>query len=129
MPRADRIDPQLGVIRTEATGVLTDHEILEHKRTLLDDPAFEPNMKELSDVRGVERLQVSPAGVRRFAAFDAEHAQQLGDYKMALVVSADVAFGMARMYQAFADEEMDSIGVFRDMREAASWLGIASVEE
>jgi hypothetical protein len=59
MPITYRIDTKQGLVLTAATGVLTDDELLEHKRALAADPTFSPGMRQLSDVRGVERLAVT----------------------------------------------------------------------
>jgi hypothetical protein len=119
-----RIDPQLGLVHTTATGVLKDEELLAHKRRLAEDPEFKPEMKELSDVRAVERLEVTTEGVRRLVATDQEQAPQLSDYKLALVVSTDIVFGMARMYQTLTEESVENVRVFRELDEARAWLGL-----
>ncbi len=126
MPISYTIDRQRNLVLTTATGVLTDEELLDHKRQLIADPEFEPGMKELSDVRRIERLDVSPAGVRRLAALDEEHVDRLGeDYRLAIVAPADASFGTARMYQILTESSVQNIGVFRDMEEAKDWLGVA----
>ena len=129
MPISYAIDPRLGLVRTTATGVLTDEELLQHKRDLQGDPRFDASMKELSDIRGVERLDVTAEGVRRAVAMDQGQADALGDYKLALVVSADVVFGMARMYQMMTEENIEGVGVFRDIEEALEWLGVKSASD
>jgi hypothetical protein len=85
-------------------------------------------MRQLSDVRGVERLEVTPDGVRLMVALDRDQADRLGDWKLAIVTTADFVFGTARMYQSMTDEEQSSVQVFRDMAEARSWLGLPSDE-
>ncbi len=46
-----------------------------------------------------------------------------GPHKLALVLSRDVAFGMARMYQSLTESnEQNHVGVFRDIDEAKAWL-------
>ena len=46
----------------------------------------------------------------------------------AVVVSADVAFGMARMYAALSEDSSVPTNVFRDLDEAARWLSSESPE-
>jgi hypothetical protein len=119
------IDSGLGVVFTKATGVLTDDELVAHKQDLLRDPAFKPGMVELSDVRGVERLEVTPEGIRRFVAQDKASADQLRGFKLAIVASKDVVYGMARMYELRTDGDPLLVNVFRDMEEARTWLGLS----
>lgn len=129
MPISYRIDRQRGLVLTTATGALTDEELLHHKRALIDDPEFEPGMRELSDVRSIERLDITPGGVRRLVAVDQEHADRLGDFRLAIVAPSDATFGTARMYQALTEANVRNIGVFRGIEEAEKWLGVASAED
>jgi len=117
-----RIDPERALVLTQAWGVLTDSDILAHKEALLSDPAFGPHLSELSDVRRIERLDVTPAGVRAMVAHDATQSDRLGGHRLALLVDADAVFGMARMYQILGDRERDHVGVFRTEADATAWL-------
>ncbi len=129
MPISYRIDRERKLVLTTATGVLTDDELLDHKQALIGDPEFEPGMRELSDVRTIERLAVTPAGVRKMVALDQEHLDRLGDYRLAIVAPADASFGTARMYQMLTEANVQNIGVFRDMAEAEQWLEVARAED
>jgi hypothetical protein len=121
MPISYHIDPTRQIVRTTATGTLTDDDIMDMKRRLAADAAFRPGMRELSDVRAVTELQVTPFGVRRMLALDAEQAAR---HQLAIVACQDEVFGMARMYELLSTDEPSPIGVFRTYDEAATWLGI-----
>jgi hypothetical protein len=123
MPISYWIDSNVGIVFTTATGVLTDEELLAHKRKLTADPGFKRGMVEVSDVREVTQLDVTPEGVRSFVHQDQLDAERLRDYKLAIVVSRDVVFGMARMYQTLTEENVPNVGVFRNLEEAKVWLG------
>ena len=124
MPISYTIDKQRKLVLTKATGILTDADLYNHKRALMTDPDFEPGMRELSDVRAVEELRVTPSGVWSLMAIDKEHEDKLKTFKLAIVVSGDSTFGMARMYQAVTEQTMPNVGVFRNDVEAKEWLGI-----
>jgi len=119
-----RIDENLGLVFSTASGDLTDEDLINHKRELCSDPAFKPGMVEISDVRNIEKLEVTTEGVRRMAALDKQHADKLRGYKLAILVRADEVFGMARMYQAMTEENLELVQVFRDRAEAMKWLGL-----
>ena len=119
-----RIDPELRVVFTTATGTLTDDELIAHKSALVRDPQFESGMVELSDVRAVERLLVTPEGVSRMAQMDTEDSARLDGFKLAIVVGADVVFGMSRMYQTMTSDNPLNVNIFRDMHAAREWLGL-----
>lgn len=126
MPINYRIDSEQKIVWTKASGVLTDQELLEHKRRLAQDPNFKSGMRELSDVSEIEKLEVTPEGITRFVMQDKADVMSLGDFKLAIVASADEVFGMARMYQIFTEKNIPRIGVFRDLEEARAWLEIES---
>lgn len=123
MPISYRIDVDLGAVFTHATGALTDDELIAHKRDLTRDPAFKPGMVELSDLRGLERLDITSAGVSRFVAQDESDANQLAGVRMAIVASEDLAYGMSRMYGMRTGQNVD-VQSFRDIDEARRWLGL-----
>ena len=122
MPISYRILPEKNLVMTRAHGVLREDELLAHKRTLLADPEFRPGMRELSDVRDVEKLDVSPAGIRSFVIQDEADAPKLEGYRLAIVASEDLVYGMARMYEMQAETLPPSVRVFRDLAEAEAWI-------
>jgi hypothetical protein len=126
MPIAYRIDEEEGVVFTTATGVLTDDDILQHKSRLANDTKFKPGMRELSDVRGIESFSVTAAGVRNMASEDERHAARIASHRLAIVVSAEVAYDMACMYQNLTNKDLVAVEIFRNMEEARVWLGITA---
>ena len=128
MPISYRIDLRQNVIWTTVTGILTDCEILEHKQKILKDPDFRPGMRELSDVRKVERLDITSEGVQRFVAQDADDTLLHRNHRIAIVAQEDVVFGMARMYAMMTENNLGDVMVFRDMKDAIAWLGIEEQE-
>lgn len=125
MPLSYRIDRERALVLTEGSGVLTDEDILAHKGKLMMDPDFTPGMAQLSDVRNIERLAVTPEGVKAMVHHDVGSGVHRGGGQMALVVSTDLVFGMARMYElmgGLADRDAGQVGVFRSMEEATAWL-------
>lgn len=122
MPISYRIDVEHCLILTTASGTLTDDDIVQHKARIVQDPDFRPGMKELSDIRGVDQLNVTPAGIMEMVNQDAKDSTTVGSHQLALVVSKEVAFGMARMYQSLTKPNIETVGVFRDIDEARVWL-------
>ena len=122
MPITYEIDVQAGLIVTIATGVLTNQELLEHKRRLSRDPNIRAGMVELSDVRGIDRLEVTAEGVWQFVAHDGADGARFADYRLAIVASEAVVYGMARMYQMMT-ERSATVAVFKTMSDARAWLG------
>ena len=125
MPISYVIDKEQGVALATASGELTENDLLEHKRKLFSDPEFRSGFVELSDVRFIEKLNVSPEGIRKFVAQDSADAPGNKEYKLAIVVSQDLAFGMGRMYEMSTSKNFSNVRIFRDMQEARTWLGLA----
>lgn len=126
MPFTYRIDSERGVVYATATGTVTDDDVTKLKADIAADPAFRPGMVELSDLRGIEDLQVSPEGISRFAMMDQQHADDQADFKLALVANEDLVYGMARMYQMSTGPNPQQVSVFRSVEEAEAWLGITA---
>ena len=128
MPISYRIDREQNIVWTTASGILSDEDVLSHKRALVNDRAFTVDMRELSDVRAVTELRVTAAGVRAMVSLDATQAVKLKGHKLAIVTGQEVIFGMARMYQTLTEGNVSHVGVFKSHEEAATWLGIDALE-
>jgi hypothetical protein len=124
MPISYQIDEARRLVLTTASGVLTDDDILQLKARLVEGPRWKPGMKELSDVRSIERLEVSTDGVQQMMLRDERDATTLGSYRLAIVVAHQVVYSMARMYQMLTEHAVPNVRVFRDMEEAKGWLGV-----
>ncbi len=85
-------------------------------------------MGELSDLRTVERFEVTSEGIKAAIAIDTAEADRFGAFKRAIVAAQDIVFGIARMYQG-QTESISSlqVWVFRDIGEAKVWLGVPQV--
>jgi hypothetical protein len=124
MPITYRFDASLNVLFVEMHGVLTDEDLFQYAKAATTDTAVPRVCHELIDVREVQVPEASTDSLRRVAATfrDAERAAE--GVKIAFVASSDVAYGIARMYQAFRTGSQASFHVFREMGEARDWLGL-----
>ncbi len=120
MPVSYRIDRERRIVFTEASGVLTDSDVIEFQRRLRDDPEFEPDFRQLADCRAIEEVGMTSQGVGEASSRSPFSQGSL----RAIVVSSDVAFGMARMFENLRHEARDEIRVFREAEEARRWLGL-----
>ncbi len=124
MPIEYSINEDLGVVFTNASEVLTEDELLEHKRKLISDPNFKPGFVELSDVRSISDLAISASAIETFVAQDESDAELLKDFKLAIVVSGALEFGMGAMYEMMSRENNMNVRIFRDLDRAKEWLQI-----
>jgi hypothetical protein len=123
MPITYQIDDERGVVLTVASGILTTGELIAHKEQLMNDPRFKSGIVELSDVRAIEKINVNGGDVRQFAEIDRTYEDRLKNYKLAIVASGDLVFGLARMYEMQTESHNPGVMVFRDVEKAKTWLG------
>ena len=121
MPATYCIDPSIPMIFSQAYGVVTEAEILDHRRRLSDDPEFHPSFSQLIDLQDVTKVALSMAEMRIVANYTNIFSEES---RRAMVAREDAVFGMARMYQMLRDEGPEEIMVFREMPEARRWLGL-----
>mgnify|MGYP003352153545 CR=1 FL=1 len=119
------IDAEQHVVRTTATGILTDEDVMVHRKAMTADPEFSAGMRELSDIRQVSDFRLTPSGVRLMVASDVTMLKTGGMHQLAIIATDNVAYGMSRMYQTLGEPNIRSVGVFREYQEAAEWLGIS----
>ena len=124
MPIKYTINHSERVIYTTAYGKLTDDDLENFKLDLQNDPDFNPDYKELSDLRPVEQFEITPAGVEKFVSIDTANADINKKHIIAIIAPRDSEYGMARMYQMMTEINNPNIHVFRDFDEARQWLGI-----
>jgi hypothetical protein len=120
MPADYRIDPDARLIRSNATGVVTDDDLRDHQKRLRGDPAFDPRFDQLWDFRAAEVVEVTTAVVHELAGSRSFEAGA----KRALVAPTDVGFGLARMFQTLHEAAPEELRVFRTLDDAKAWLGL-----
>jgi hypothetical protein len=122
MPAGYTIDLERSLVLSRGWGVLTDRELLAHVRALTADPRFAQNFCQLGDLRDVTDVQITAATIREMVRLNPFWAGA----RRALVVTSDVVFGMARMYQ-IRDESPDELEIFRKWM--APFSGLESTTE
>jgi hypothetical protein len=124
MPCGYIIDLARSLVLSRGWDIVTDRELLAHVRALTIDPRFVRNLHQLADLRDVADVEVTAATIREMASLN-----PYGDGSRRAVVTSDVLFGMARMYQILRDEPTDELEIFRTLDDALRWLGILNAKE
>ena len=128
VPISYRIDVERNLVLAVGSGILTDDDLLDFRKRLVNDPAFRPDMRELSDFRSVEKHVHTTEGLNRFLEQENMYADRLGEYRIAIVTGSDLHFGFSRMYIAGVADTLPEVQVFRDIDEAEAWLFSATNE-
>jgi len=121
MPAVLKIDPELKIVISTFRGEVTDDDVVRHSAAIVGDPAFDPEFSEIVDFSGVTRLAVSEGMLAGMAGSQSIFSRA----SMHVVVApADLAFGLARRYQALAARTRPNFVVVRTLAEGFTALGI-----
>jgi hypothetical protein len=106
------------------TGLLTGQEILDAKTRLLrESDRLKGLHYGLIDLTDVTELRVTRDVVLEFVQVDMQIALIVPrPLAVAIVAPSDLAFGIARMWEAFAEVTRWNTHVFRSRAEADPWL-------
>jgi hypothetical protein len=121
MPIQHTIDVERRLVHSRLWDVVTELDAWSSAASLMDDPSFDPTFVQLSDMRAVTKIEVSPGTIRDLAVmriFDATA-------RRALVVGSDLQTGVGRMTTSYAERGDQQIALFTSLTEAERWLGVA----
>jgi hypothetical protein len=116
-----RIDKNERIVYSTLSGELDVDEIIAGLTEALADTDFEPGMSGITDLRSL-KWESDQEDLRRLARFMIEHKDRIGRSRSAVVVGGERAYGMTRMFEVFSEQSSLDIGVFRDVKQARSWV-------
>ena len=104
------------------TGQITASEIMEAARSLYDDS---PSLNIIWDLAEADVSRITANEVRALASGVKRVAHSREGGKTAIVSPSEVSYGIARMYQIFAEiyEQIAHVKAFRSRSEAERWIG------
>jgi hypothetical protein len=120
MPVTYEIDSQRRLIRTRCVGATTLEEVLEHFDTLQRDPRRPDHLDVILDLSA--QVSLPEADQLRAVAARIMEVREISFGKLAVIVDRDSMFGMARMFEVFAETHFTASRVFRDGNEAERWV-------
>lgn len=94
-------------------------------------PGFRPDSHTVWDLRQADLADVQAEDLRQAVATHARHRARSEGARSAIVVTREVDYGVARMFQAFADDLPQEFRLFRNMDTALGWAatGFADPED
>ncbi|MDP1891938.1 MAG: hypothetical protein Q8K55_13675 [Gemmatimonadaceae bacterium] len=128
MPADYLINRNLGVVFSQAWGVLTDTDLLEHQRRLAKDLRFQPDFNQIFSFEDVTVVEVTPAGIQTLA----ERTLFGAGSRRAFVVQpgAMKMFGLMRMFEILTAEHPDKLRVqFDHLAMALEWIGVPTPDK
>jgi hypothetical protein len=131
MPITHKIDHEQRLVSATPHGVLTDREIFAYQMEVWSGSEV-LGYSELIDMSAVVEIEfVSANRVFELAKLSESMDPPAAPSKLAIVATADVHFGLARMYEAYrgsGKEGTKTPRVFRNRAEALQWLGVSAEE-
>ncbi|HEX7035155.1 MAG TPA: STAS/SEC14 domain-containing protein [Pseudomonadales bacterium] len=116
-----RLDRSKGFIETRCVGPVNLPDVMEHFARLEADADLPEQLDVLLDL--TEMTSVPEAGqLRQVADAVGRLAAAVRLRAIAVVASRDVLFGMSRVFEAFIDERLERVRVFRAADDARRWL-------
>lgn len=123
MPIEHHFDQCNRILVVRRWGHITTHDEERACAEREADPQISPGIPVLVDCREVEPPD-STETVRYVADCVMRLASRSACGPVAIVVSTDVEYGMARMYMAYTDNVHPNTQVFRSIESARKWLGM-----
>ena len=119
MPAYFKIDRERRLVMSTFSGVFTLADGLSHQEKLLRDPDFASSFSQLLDCTHVTKIELEPEDVRTLA----QKAIFSSNSRRAILVSSDLAFGLARMFVIFRESLGEKgVCVFHDLEGALYWV-------
>jgi hypothetical protein len=107
------------------TGKIPDDDFLSFYKDLYESGAIDLSFNLLVDLREADSTPRNPIVLRMFANFIKTRIQSLSTRpKVDVVAPKDLSFGLARMYEPFANAVPWDFTVFRTIDAALAWLGL-----
>jgi hypothetical protein len=122
VPIQFRVDVTDRCVYAKGVDPLVDEDITRYQRELASHPEHGGGFDQFIDLTGLTGHTVTADGIRMGASMTGLYADQIRGSRMAIVATEMVAYGMARMFAAYAYDAMD-VRIFRDAESARLWLG------
>jgi hypothetical protein len=113
------VDEAARVVVLEVIGDIGDGELATLVGELAHAPGLGPDYSLLVDMRETRGRAVTTGGVKALATKPPILSPAL---RRAVVVPTDLGYGMARMYEMFAEPHGAGVRVFRDYEQARRWV-------
>jgi len=115
------IDINEDYVKITYTGKISIENIKKAIEELHENPKRRSKMNSLWDLRNTDLKDVKSRDLKELAYFISNKKEKISS-KIAIVVGKDVDFGVARMWEVYAEIVPRERKVFRNMDEAIIWL-------
>ena len=117
------VERRPGLIVARFSGEVSTADLAEAANQFDQIDQVVPGLPRLADTTEMTGVSLDFAATGRFA-HERRSRSRACDVRMAILVSSDLAFGIARIYQSLLAHPQIKIEVFRGREEALAWLGV-----
>jgi len=116
------VDKKSSVIIHTVTGEITFQEIKSSYEAVLSHPDFQEDLCVIWDIRDADASKFDSQDVIRLARYFETQLKNRAKFKVAIIVSRDLEYGLSRMYQVAAADLPAKIGIFINLEDAKKWV-------
>lgn len=107
------------LVVTRFSGEFNVESILSLREQAIKKPDFSADFAAIDDVSEVENISITPEDLMHLS----EHSLMNIGVRRGIVVSNEMQYGIASIYQAHCEQSGQKIKIFRDFNEARIWVG------
>jgi len=116
------VDKKSSIIIHTVTGDITFAQIKSSYEAILSHPDFQDDMRVIWDIRDADASEFDSQEVIRLARYFETQLKHRSKFKVAVIVSRDLEYGLSRMYQVAAADLPAKIGIFINLEDAKKWV-------
>jgi hypothetical protein len=117
------IIPQRNLIIYRPTGTISAKDIIDYIQDVVNDENFSEGLLEYIDLSKVDEWKLDHNAVEKVTYIDSNGMGTIKKInKCAIFAPSDIAFGMARMYQNFAEKYNSNIYISRVLEDVLTFL-------
>lgn len=118
MPYSYTIDSDAHFVLVEYRGRLSVDEMLRFRDAVSRDPAFDPTLNVVHDLRAVDRTDLSPDDICTLS----DRTVFAEAVRYGVVVNTQHQHALVRMYDGYRRYRPGHLAIFRDIDEALEWI-------
>jgi len=121
-----KIDKQKRVIVSTFSGVFTPHSILDGRKILSDDPAFDPSFAHILDMSRVTKVEIPAPAVERLSRDRSIfHKTSI----QVIVAPHKFKFEFAKLFKTKSSKERPALQVTRSLEAAYALIALSNSDK
>lgn len=120
--KTEFIDDGNGVLHT-GTGIVQGREIIDGVSSVLEAAKRGmPLRYSITDLSNITKVEITSNEIRDIAHINIQTSHIISRRTLVVIVASSLHYGLARMWEVYAEPTNWNTRVFRDANEAKAWL-------